>query len=190
MLTNLTEARPLIRSELRVKTPNGGQLISGLIDRAATLDFVSDDFVRRFALQTRKSQTKTQIRLANGQRVTSSTISGIVFELARHEFQRIFNVLRDLRGGDMILGLLWLNDEWTFLQFGTTGVFTVMDGTLVETEIEERRPECMLMSSDKIQKLVRKTRGKRGRHAEFCVTDISLATEQPGEFQNGEEPTA
>jgi hypothetical protein len=45
MLMDLTEARPLIRTEPSVKTPNGGQQISGLVDCAATLDFVSKDFV-------------------------------------------------------------------------------------------------------------------------------------------------
>jgi hypothetical protein len=38
-LTDPTEARPLIRIELTVKTPNGGQLISRLVDCAPTLDF-------------------------------------------------------------------------------------------------------------------------------------------------------
>jgi hypothetical protein len=70
LLTDLKEARPLIRTELTVQTPDGGHQISGLVDCAATLDFVSEDFVRRFALQTRKSVTKTPVRLANGQRVT------------------------------------------------------------------------------------------------------------------------
>jgi hypothetical protein len=74
LVTDLTEARPLFRTELSVKTPAGGHQISGLVDCAATLDFVSEDFVRRFALQTRKSLTKTPVRLANGQRVTSSTL--------------------------------------------------------------------------------------------------------------------
>jgi hypothetical protein len=41
MLTILTEARPLIRTELIVKTHDGGQQTSGLVDCAATLDFVS-----------------------------------------------------------------------------------------------------------------------------------------------------
>jgi hypothetical protein len=41
LLTDLTEARPLIRTELTVKTHNGGHQISGLVDCAATLDFVS-----------------------------------------------------------------------------------------------------------------------------------------------------
>jgi hypothetical protein len=65
LLTNLTEARPLTRTELTMKTPDGGHLISGLVDCAATLDCVFEDFVRRFALQTRKSVTKTLVRLAN-----------------------------------------------------------------------------------------------------------------------------
>jgi hypothetical protein len=40
LLTDLTEARPLIRTELTVKTLNGGNQIFGLVDCAATLDFV------------------------------------------------------------------------------------------------------------------------------------------------------
>jgi hypothetical protein len=50
-----------------MKTHDGGHQISGLVNCVATLDFVSEDFVRRFALQTRKSLTKTHVRLANGQ---------------------------------------------------------------------------------------------------------------------------
>jgi hypothetical protein len=110
-MTDLTEARPLIRTELTIKTRDGGQLIYGLVDCAATLDFVSEDFVRRFALHARKSLTKTPFRLANGQRVTSSTVCDVTFELARHEFQRTFYVLRDLRVADLIMGLPWLDEE-------------------------------------------------------------------------------
>jgi hypothetical protein len=140
LLTGLTEARPLFRTELTVKTRDGGHQISGLMDCAATLDFLSEDFVRRFALHTRKPLTKTLVRLANGQRVTSSTVCNMTFELARHEFQRIFYVLRDLRDVDLILGLPWLDDEHASLQFGTTMVFTFMDGTVVETQLEQRCP--------------------------------------------------
>jgi hypothetical protein len=41
LLTDLTEARPLIRIELTVKTPDGGHHINGLVDCVATLDFGS-----------------------------------------------------------------------------------------------------------------------------------------------------
>jgi hypothetical protein len=128
MLTDLTEAKPLFRTELTVETPNGGQLISELVICAATLDFVSKDFVRRFALQTRKSQTRTQVLLANGQRMTSSIVCDITFELARHEFQRNFYVLRDLRAPDIVLNLPWLDDDEASLQIGTTHVLTLLDG--------------------------------------------------------------
>jgi hypothetical protein len=137
---------------------DGGQLISGLVDCAATLDFLSEDIVRRFALYTRKSPTKTPVRLANGQRVTSSIVCDISFELACHEFQRTFYVLRDLRAANLVLGLPWLDDEHASLQFGTTRVFTLMDGTTVATHIEERRYECLRMSSVKILNLMRNTR--------------------------------
>jgi hypothetical protein len=59
LLTDLTEARPLIRIEVTMKTLDGGYLVTGLVECAATLDFVSEDCVRRFALHTRKSPTKT-----------------------------------------------------------------------------------------------------------------------------------
>jgi hypothetical protein len=61
LLIDLTEARPLIRTELAVKNPDGGHQITGLVDCAATLDLVSEDFVRRFALKTRKSLPSTHI---------------------------------------------------------------------------------------------------------------------------------
>jgi hypothetical protein len=140
LLMDLTEARPLARTQMNVKTHDGGQLVIGLVDCAATLHFVSEDFVRRFALQTRKSPTKTLVGLANGQRVTALTVCDVTFELARHEFQRTFYVLRDLCVTDLRLGLPWLDAEQASLEFGATRVFIMMDGTPVETRIEERRP--------------------------------------------------
>jgi hypothetical protein len=43
--------------------------------------------------------------------VISSTACDVTFELARHEFQRTFYVLRDLRVDDLVVGLPWLDDE-------------------------------------------------------------------------------
>jgi N-glycosylase/DNA lyase len=54
--------------------------------------------------------------------------------------------------------------------------YTHMNGTTVETQIE-RRFQCLLMSSAKIQKIMRKTRRSRGRNAEFYVIDVSPAAE-------------
>jgi hypothetical protein len=108
--------------------------------------------------------------------VTSSTLCDITLELVGHEFQQTFYVLRDLRANDIVLGLPWLDDEQASLQFGTTNVFTMMDGTSLEIRIEDRRPECLLMSFVKLHKL------NRGRNAEFYVIGISPVVEQPAEF--------
>jgi hypothetical protein len=98
-------------------------------------------------------------------------------------------VLRDLRVADLNMGLPWLDDEHASLEFSTR-VFTLMDGTGVVTPLEERRPECLLMSSAKVQKLMRKTRRGNGRNAEFFVIDLTPAADQPIDFHTGEELTA
>jgi hypothetical protein len=114
--------------------------------------------------------------------VTSSKVCDVTFVLAQHEFHRTFYVLRDLCAADLILGLPWLDDEQASLQFGTTRVFTLMDGHAMDTTLEERRLECLLLSSTKVQKLMRKTRRSKGRHAEFYVIELTSATEQPTDF--------
>jgi hypothetical protein len=94
-----------------VRAHGGKQLVTCLVDCVATLDFVFEDFVRGLALQARKFPTKSNVRLANGQRVTSSTVCDSAFELAGHEFQRTFYALRDLRVVDMVMGLPLLDEE-------------------------------------------------------------------------------
>jgi hypothetical protein len=111
-----------------VKTHAGGQLISGLADCVATPDLLSEYFVRHFSLPTRKSKVKTSVRLAKGQRVTSSIVCDLTFDLAHHELKRTFYVWRDLRAANLLLDLTWLDDEPTSLRFGATRVFTLMDG--------------------------------------------------------------
>jgi hypothetical protein len=122
--------------------------------------------------------------------VTSSTVCDITFKLARHEFQRTVHGLRDLRADDLVLALPWLDDEHASLQFATIRVFTLVDGTPVEMQIEERRLECLLMSSVKIQKRMRKTRRIRGHNTKFYVIKVLPAAKLPAEFHIGEELTA
>jgi hypothetical protein len=74
-MNDLTEAHPLIRAELNVKTLDGEHVFSGLVDYVGTLDFVSKDFLKRLSLPTLKTKSKTLARLANGQRVTHSKAS-------------------------------------------------------------------------------------------------------------------
>jgi hypothetical protein len=114
--------------------------------------------------------------------VTSSTVCDVTFEMVRHEFQRNFYVLRDSRAAELIMGLPWFDDEHASLQFGSTRVLTLMDGTMLETQLEERRLECLLISSTKVQKLMRKTRRIRGRNAEFYVIELTPAADHQQTF--------
>jgi hypothetical protein len=104
-----------------------------------------------------KTKAKTPVRLANGRRVTSSTCCEIDFELARYEFKWTLYFLRDLRVAHLKYTLPWLDDEQASLQFGTLLLFTLMDGTTMEIQTEDRRPECLLVSAWIINKLTRKT---------------------------------
>jgi hypothetical protein len=68
--------------------------------------------------------------------------------------------------------------------------FTLMDGKTVETQLEERRHECLLLSYTKVQKLMRKTRCSMGRNAEFYVIELTSAAVKSTEFHTREELTA
>jgi hypothetical protein len=50
LLTDLAEARMMIRTEKDVKAHDGGLWTSRVVDCAAAHDFVSRDFVRHFSL--------------------------------------------------------------------------------------------------------------------------------------------
>jgi hypothetical protein len=88
-----------------------------------------------------------------------------------------------LRAADLVLSLPWLDDEQATLQFGTTRVFTLIGGIAVEIQATERRHECQLMSSSKIQKIMRKTRRSKRRNVEGCVINVTPYAKQPAEFQ-------
>jgi hypothetical protein len=75
------------------------------------LNRLLEDFVTFMVLHTRKSPTKTHVRL---QRVNSTRVSHI-FHFAKHDFVPTFHVLRDLRAANIVLGLQWLDDEQAIL---------------------------------------------------------------------------
>jgi hypothetical protein len=129
VVTDLTEARALSRTDMRVKTLNGGQQSSGLTYCDAAFDFVYENFVRRFSLSNRKSKTKIHVRLANKRRVATSISCESSFELF-HEFARPFCVLRDSHVASIVLGSPWLDDKQATIQIGTKRFFTLMDGSV------------------------------------------------------------
>jgi hypothetical protein len=62
-----------------------------------------------------------------------------------------------------------------------------MDGTTLETQVEEWRPRCLLMPSTKVQKLMRKTRRNKGRYAELYVIELMPPADLPTQFHTREE---
>jgi hypothetical protein len=101
-------------------------------------------------------------------------------------FSSTFVVLRIYLLSLVTVGCVF-DDEQVSLQFGTTRVFTLMDGTAVETLLEKRRLECLLMSSTKVHRLMRKTRRSKGRNGDFYVIELTPAADQPTEFHTREE---
>jgi hypothetical protein len=90
----------------------------------------------------------------------------------------------------VVLGFPCLDDEQASMQFGTTSAFSLMDDTMVDTHTKERIPECLLMPYGKLQKLVRRTRRRKGHNLDFFVIHVSPAAEQPAELHTGEKLTA
>jgi hypothetical protein len=110
--------------------------------------------------------------------------------LVKNSFRRTFYVLRDSRVANRVLGLPWLDDEQASSLFGTTSVFTLMDGTTMDTRIEELKLDCQPMSSCKVQELLSKTRRSRGRNADFYVIHASPTAEPHAKFRTREVLTA
>jgi hypothetical protein len=76
----------------------------------------------------------------------------------------------------MVLGLPWMVDEHTSLDIGATCGFTLMDGTRVDIQTDERNPQCLLISSGKVKKLMRKTHRSKGRNADLYMINVSPKT--------------
>jgi hypothetical protein len=94
---------------LTVSSSGGMRQQTTMVDCAATVDLVSEDFAT-FGSQMRKSSTKTFVQLVDGQRDESTKVYGISFTVTQHEFAFTFHVVSDLRAADIVLGLPWLDD--------------------------------------------------------------------------------
>jgi hypothetical protein len=106
-----------------------------------------EDFVTWMGLQMSNLFTKAHVRLANGQRVASTKLCGMPFTLAQHEFVRTLHALRDLRAADIVLQYHgWMMSK-QHLSLVPSASFTLMDCAVVKTQVVDRRPECLLLSS-------------------------------------------
>jgi hypothetical protein len=81
------------------------------------------------------------------------------------------------------MGLPWLDDEQATLKFDAERLFILMNGTVIENQVIERRPECLLLSSTKAQKFMIKYARAKDRTAEFFTVHLMVAEQQaPSEF--------
>jgi hypothetical protein len=97
---------------------------------------------------------------------------------------RTSHFLRDLRAADIVMALTWLDDERPSLKFGAERLFALMDGTVIENQLIERSPECLLMPSTKVQKSMRKCARAEGRSGELSRYTWRM---MPSEYHLGDE---
>jgi hypothetical protein len=86
------------------------------------------------------------------------------------------------------LGLPWLDDEQATLKFGAERLLALLDGTVIENQVIERRPERQLLSSTKVQKFMRKSPRAKGRTGDFFTLNLAVDKQQfPSELHLGNE---
>jgi ketosteroid isomerase-like protein len=100
------EIGPPLQIILSVSASNDWLATANIMDCAAIMDFVTEDFATQMRLQTRESITETTVRLANGQQVATIKGGEVSFTIAQNEFVRTLHVLRWLRAADIVLALL------------------------------------------------------------------------------------
>lgn len=171
-LTNWDDPKPLLKVNVIVQN---NIEIEALVDNAASLDFMSEDFARRHNLQIDKAKIKMPVKLANGQRVNCGQTATVSIEVAGHRYEnRVFHILRELKVADVVLGLTWLDDAEVTVKYGENRIMTLSDGTYVDTTSVDRRPQCSIISATRVQKLMRKAAraGKKTRTAEFYTVQL------------------
>jgi hypothetical protein len=63
-----------------------------------------------------------------------------------------------------------------------------MDGTIIQTQVVDRRPECLFLSSTKVQKLITKSARAKRWTAEFIMDHLTAANQPTSEeFHIGDE---
>jgi hypothetical protein len=87
LLSGLTKAHPFIRTGMKLKSRDGGQLLSALFDCVVTLCIRARGRYHKLIFDNFEVKLKNPVRLAKAQRMTSSIVCGITCELARHSFK-------------------------------------------------------------------------------------------------------
>ena len=146
-----------------------------LVDNAATLNFVSGEFVDRHDIKWRTAP-KIAVRVANAQRIASTrtvvpdtlVINGINYSGIQ------FRVLSNLKAADVILGLP--AQRSTKMTICPASDSVVIDGAVIPCLKQDRHVDCFLMDCKGIEKLLRKQ--SRKQTADFFLVDIKQVVDE------------
>ena len=146
-----------------------------LVDNAATLNFVSGDFVDRHNLKWRTAP-KVAVRVANAQRIASTRIvvpENLVINGVNYSGIQ-FRVLSNLKAADVILGLPAQRSINMTICPGSDSV--KIDDVDVPCVKQDRHVDCFLLDCKGIEKLLRKQ--TRKQTADFFLVDIKKVVDE------------
>ena len=139
---------------------------NAILDAAATLNFISYEYVKANGLKTTKLKKKCPVRMANGQRVAIHEIVKLDIKLNGQEEtqESILHVLRHCPY-DLILGLPWLREGNVTIHFNRNKDIIEFPNTeTVEVQkILRRKPHLLVLAPNDGAKLLRKERRKSKR---------------------------
>jgi hypothetical protein len=155
VIMNPYEAEALMRFTTSVSYDGLSSKADALIDTAASLNFVSKDFiVTNGFYKGCKTVPKLSIRVASEQRIaTTKLFCPTTFTIDGHYFTDLkFRVLPHLKGSDIILGLLALKKLEVAIHPNLNS-FTMGDYK-VQCNREFRKISCLIVDTDEMNQII------------------------------------
>jgi hypothetical protein len=181
VIMNPYEAEALMRFTTFVSYDGLSSKADALIDTAASLNFVSKDFVISNGFYKGcKTVPKLSIRVASEQRIsTTKLFCPTTFTIDGHDFTDLqFRVLPHFKGSDIILGLPALKKLEVSIRPNLNS-FTMGDYT-IQCNRESRKISCLIVDNNKMnQIIVKHARNKKDLVDVFLISlhfDEELAT--------------
>ena len=147
--------------------------MDALLDTAATMSFVSENFVKTHSLTSRRAE-KLAVRVANGSRINSTRVVHLdAVRIGQKLYDNLsFRVLPHLKAADLVLGLPTLKQLGIMIHPAECSV-TIKEEK-IPCHLEERRVECSLITPAKLNSILAKQqRCKSKQIAEFFLATLT-----------------
>jgi hypothetical protein len=177
-IMNPYEAAALMRFTASVSHNGVTSQADALIDTAASLNFVSKDFVISNGFYKGcKTVLKLSIRVASEQRIsTTKLFCPTTFTIDGHDFTDLqFRVLPHFKGSDIILGLPALKKLEVSIH-PSLDSFTVGDFT-VQCNRESRKISCLIVDTDKMNQIITKQARNKKDPVDVFLISLHFAEE-------------